>query len=62
MVGVGCYERVRALAAEFAFAGLQLRADGFDFGVGLECFVPHFAAPAGLLVATERQGGTSKML
>ena len=42
--------RRRAIAVD-----LQLGGNGFDFGVGLKGLVTHLAAPAGLLVAAERQ-------
>src|SRR6204780_1968940 len=43
-------------AAPASLGWLQLGGDGLDFGVGLEDLVAHLAAPAGLLVAAERQG------
>ena len=36
---------------------LQAQADGFGFGVKLEGFFAHLAAPTGLFVTTERQRG-----
>jgi hypothetical protein len=41
---------------------LQLRGHGLDLGVGLEDLVAHLAAPAGLLVAAERQGGVEDVV
>src|SRR6185437_8383150 len=41
---------------------LQLRGHGLDLGVGLEDLVAHLAAPAGLLVAAERQRGVEDVV
>src|SRR6478672_7798429 len=41
---------------------LQRGADGFDFGVVLENFVAHFAAPAGLFVSAEGQRGIENVV
>src|ERR1019366_6674319 len=36
--------------------------DGFDFGVVVEDFFAHFAAPTGLLVSAERQRGVEDVV
>src|SRR5580704_13071219 len=41
---------------------LQLGADGLDFGVRLEGLMAHLAAPSGLLVAAEGQGGVEDVV
>src|SRR5450755_476114 len=42
--------------------GSELDGDRLDLGVGLENLVAHLAAPAGLLVAAERQGGVEDVV
>src|SRR5580658_7600034 len=54
--------RTRGSGARAAVAGLQLGGDGLDFGVGIEGLVAHLAAPAGLLVAAEGQGGVEHVV
>jgi hypothetical protein len=41
---------------------LQRGTNRFDFGVLLQHFVAHFAAPAGLLVSAKGQGGIENVV
>ena len=40
----------------------ELDGDGFDFGVIVECFCSHFAAPARLLEAAEGESGVENVV
>jgi hypothetical protein len=58
------YARVPTTSSSTLHTGnaLQSDADSLDLSIVLKHFVAHLAAPAGLLVASKRQGGVEDVV